>query len=285
MVTRQRPRSTRLLVVVLVSISLAVITLDYRQGEDGPLAGLGRAALAFMAPLQEAVTEVTRPVGDFFIGLVHLPSLEDENQRLRRELEDVRAAEVESGFQQQQLEQLQDLLGLEQSLAPDSVASVVIANGLSNFRYTITIDVGSSDGVKIGMPVITGSEAAPRLVGRVVRVSLVSSEVQLLIDRGFSVAGKLTVSGETGLVEGQGESDPRMSLVTPGTLIEGNEPVVTQAYEVNGARGAYPPGLIIGTVSRSVPTEAGLEEFVTVRPAVDFSALEFVLVLLTGGEG
>ena len=42
MVTRQRPRSTRLLVVVLVSVSLAVITLDYREGEDGPLAGARR---------------------------------------------------------------------------------------------------------------------------------------------------------------------------------------------------------------------------------------------------
>ena len=76
MVSRQHPRSTRLLVVVLVSISLAVITLDYREGEDGPLAGLGRIALATMAPLQEAVTTATRPIGDFFSGLVHLPSLE-----------------------------------------------------------------------------------------------------------------------------------------------------------------------------------------------------------------
>ena len=76
MVSRQRPRSTRLLVVVLVSISLAVITLDYREGQDGPLAGLGRDALAAMAPLQHAVTTVTRPIGDFFSGLAHLPSLE-----------------------------------------------------------------------------------------------------------------------------------------------------------------------------------------------------------------
>ena len=83
MVTRQRPRSTRLLVVALVSVSLAVITLDYRQGDSGPLAGLGGAAKAFMAPMQRAVTAVTEPVGDFFSGLAHLPSLADENERLK----------------------------------------------------------------------------------------------------------------------------------------------------------------------------------------------------------
>ena len=59
----------------LVAASLAIITLDYRQGDAGPLAGMGRAAQTFMAPLQEGVTTVTRPVGDFFSGLAHLPSL------------------------------------------------------------------------------------------------------------------------------------------------------------------------------------------------------------------
>jgi len=97
-VSRQHPRSTRLLVVVLVSISLAVITLDYREGEDGPLAGLGRVALATMAPLQEAVTTATRPIGDFFSGLVHLPSVEKENERLRRENQELAAAIAAAGI-------------------------------------------------------------------------------------------------------------------------------------------------------------------------------------------
>jgi rod shape-determining protein MreC len=279
-VTRHRPRSTRLLVVVLVSISLAVITLDYREGENGPLAGLGRAALAFMAPMQRAVTEATRPIGDFFQGLVRLPSLEDENQRLRQQNDDLRAQAQHTETVAQQNEQLLDLLELKQSLAPESVASVVIANGLSNFRWTITIDKGSSDGIAEGMPVITGSQDAPRLVGQVIKVTPISSEVQLIIDRDAAVAGKLSVSGETGLVEGQGDEDLRMSLVPPGTAITGNETVVTQGYEVNGEKGLYPPGLIIGTVSRTVP-EGDLQEFITLRPAVDFSALEFVLVLKT----
>ncbi|MDQ3210904.1 MAG: hypothetical protein M3Q20_06915, partial [Actinomycetota bacterium] len=83
MAIRRRPRSTRLLVVTLVSISLAVITLDYRQRDSGPLAIAGDAAKTFMAPLQEAVTTVTQPIGAFFSGLAHLPSLANDNERLR----------------------------------------------------------------------------------------------------------------------------------------------------------------------------------------------------------
>ncbi len=281
MVTRQRPRSTRLLVVVLVSISLAVITLDYREGQTGPLAGLGRTALAAMAPLQQAVTTVTRPIGDFFSGLVHLPSLENDNQQLRR-ANDALRGEIAAGTDlRSQVEQLSALLGLKESLTPTSVPAIVIANGLSNFHYTITINKGSADGVAMDQPVVTGAADAPILVGRVVNVSANSAEVQLIIDRNSAVAGRLSVSHESGLVEGQGEGDLRMGLVTPGTIVQGDETVVTQGYEVNGQRGLYPPGLLIGEVSHVIPGTSDLQEFVTVRPAIDFSSLEFVLVLQT----
>jgi rod shape-determining protein MreC len=280
-VSRQHPRSTRLLVVVLVSISLAVITLDYREGENGPLAGIGRIALATMAPLQQAVTTATRPIGDFFSGLVHLPSLQNENERLRRENEDLRAVNAAGTDRDSQIQRLSDLLGLKESLTPSSVPAVVIANGLSNFRYTITINRGSSDGVELDQPVVTGSAQAPILIGRVVDVSPISAEVELIIDRNSVVAGRLSVSHETGQIQGQGDQDLRMTLVTPGTSVTGDETVVTQGYEVNGQQGLYPPGLVIGQVSRVIPGTDGLQEFVTVRPAIDFSTLEFVLVLQT----
>ncbi len=281
MVSRQHPRSTRLLVVVLVSISLAVITLDYREGQDGPLAGLGRIALATMAPLQEAVTTATRPIGDFFSGLVHLPSVEKENEQLRRANQELAAAVAAAADKESQIEQLSNLLGLQESLTPDSVPAVVIANGLSNFRYTITINKGSVDGVEMDQPVVTGSEQAPILVGRVVAVSAISAEVELIIDRNSVVAGRLSVSHETGQIQGQGDQELRMTLVTPGTSVTGDETVVTQGYEVSGQRGLYPPGLVIGQVSRVIQDADGLQEFVTVRPAIDFSTLEFVLVLQT----
>jgi rod shape-determining protein MreC len=269
------------LVVVLVSISLAVITLDYREGEDGPLAGLGRIALATMAPLQETVTTATRPIGDFFSGLVHLPSIQKENERLRVENQELAAAIAAAADKESQIEQLSNLLGLQESLTPDSVPAVVIANGLSNFRYTITINKGSVDGVELDQPVVTGSEQAPILVGRVVAVSSISAEVELIIDRNSVVAGRLSVSHETGQIQGQGDQDLRMTLVTPGTSASGDETVVTQGYEVSGQQGLYPPGLVIGQVSRVIQDADGLQEFVTVRPAIDFSTLEFVLVLQT----
>jgi cell shape-determining protein MreC len=95
----------------------------------------------------------------------------------------------------------------------------------------------------------------------------------------------LSSSGETGLVTGQGDDDLRMDLVTPGVGIGVTEPVYTTSYEVNGRPGRYPPGILIGTVDRVTPESNAIQESVAVRPAVDFSTLEFVLVLQTGSEG
>jgi rod shape-determining protein MreC len=268
-------------VVVLVSISLAVITLDYRQGQSGPLAGVGRTTRAAMAPLQEAVTTVTRPVGNFFSGLAHLPSMADEIQRLKGDLAAANAQNETNALLREQYQSLLDLLNLQQSLDPNAVPAVVIANGVSNFEWSVTIDKGSADGVEPNMPVVAGSALSPLLVGIVIETTEHSADVQLMLDRDWSAAARLGTSGEAGDVQGQGDADLRMSLVTPGTEVAGNEAVFTLAYQAAGRPGLYPPGLLIGQVSRTVPSENSIEEFVDVRPAVDFSTLQFVLVLQT----
>lgn len=284
MAIQHRPRSARLLVALLVCASLAVITLDYRQGESGPLAVLGRAAQAAMAPLQRAVTAVTRPIEDFFSALAHLPTLQQQNELLREKLADYET--IVSNAEENRLlaEQLMALAGLRQ-LNPGSVTAPVIANGVSNFSWTVTIGKGASSGVQLDQPVIAGTEDAARLVGRIVRVTESSADVELIIDPDHSVAGILASSRETGLIEGQGDQDLRMSFISPTTEIQGGEAVFTEAYEVKGQRGRYPPGILIGTVSRLVPGDNDLEAYVTVQPAVDFSDLRFVLVLRTRGGG
>jgi rod shape-determining protein MreC len=286
-VARPGPRNTRLLVVGLVAASLAIITLDYREGEAGPLANLGRGAQAFMAPLQEAVTTATRPVGDFFTGLAHVPTLARENQDLKSQLADLQARVAIDAQILAQNRQLEEALGLKRTLFPSSVPAVVIANGLSNFDYSITIDKGSNDGIAVDQPVITGSVESPRLVGLVVSVTPISANVQLLIDRDFSVAGGLASSGVTGLVVGQGDQDLRMDDIPADTEFPtGGQPeyVFTVTYKIADERGRYPPGLLIGQVSKVYQGTTPLAE-VSISPAVDFTSLEYVLVLQTQTAG
>jgi rod shape-determining protein MreC len=128
--------------------------------------------------------------------------------------------------------------------------------------------------------------AAAGLVGRVTRVGPDSALVQLIIDPDSYVAGRLDISRTTGLVGGEAEHDLRMGLVDTETEVQPGEQVVTAGYKIPGiAEGVFPPGILIGSVSRVLPNEADLEKYITIRPAVDFSTLDVVLVVLSGGSG
>ncbi len=282
MALKQRTRSTRLLLVTLVSISLLTITVDYREGSSGPLAAAGRAALTVISPMQDAVSRITRPIGNFFSALVHLPSLRAANERLRTQLSRLQSSAALSSSDEARLKELEDILNIRQSLNRPTTAALVIGNGVSNFEWTITIDKGSLDGIRVDMPVV-GSAG---LIGHVVQVAQRSAAVQLIIDPDSAVAGRLVDSRKTGLLSGQGEADLRMGLVDPSTDVKPGEVVETAGYNIPGvASGLYPPGLVIGTVSRVLDDPSALEKFVTVRPAVDFSSLDFVLVVLSNGSG
>jgi rod shape-determining protein MreC len=282
---RSRARSTRLLVVALVAVSLVTITIDYREGDDGPLASIGNAALTVISPLQEVVSKVTHPIGNFFSTLFRLPSIRHERDVLRERVDALETQLSETRSDQARLADLEALFGLRESLGPkvQTTAAQVIANGVSNFEWTIEIDKGSSDGIARDMPVIAGSG----LVGHVVQVGANSSRVQLIIDPDSFVAGRLDVSRQTGLLSGEGNQDLQMSLVESTAEVSPDERVVTAGYRIRDvAESLYPPNVLIGTVSRVLEQEAATEKFVTVRPAVDFSSLSLVLVVLSrdGGE-
>jgi rod shape-determining protein MreC len=283
---RQRPRSARLLVVTLVAISLAIITVDYRAGAGGPLEAAGRAVSSALAPMQKAVSSVVQPVSDFFSSLAELPSLAERNDALEAQIEDLKTAQQLNQQLEGRIEDLEQILGL-QAILSRTIPARVIASGVSNFEWTITIGAGSDDGVAVNMPVVTGGSDGPRLVGRVIQVTPISSVVQLLIDRKFGVGGTLSTSREAGIVEGRGEDELRMRLVGPGVEVNATEPesVFTLGFQVNGESGLYPPGILIGTVSRAFSEPGSVETFVTIRPAVDFSTLQYVLVMVRGRAG
>jgi rod shape-determining protein MreC len=270
-------------VVSLVAASLAIITIDYRGGDEGPLAEVGTVVNSALAPLQRAVSSVVQPVSDFFSDLADLPKLSQRNETLEQQIENLRTLTQQNQELQKQILTLKELLGLQTVLEEETIPAQVIArSSASNFEWTITIDHGSDEGVAVDMPVVTGDAGAPRLVGRVIAVTPNSAAVQLVIDRGFAVAGLLSTSNEAGIVEGRGQDDLAMDLIEPDTKVSETEPesVFTLGYEIGGQAGLYPENLLIGTVSRVFSGPDSVETFVTVRPAVDFSTLGYVLVLV-----
>jgi rod shape-determining protein MreC len=274
MALQRRTRGTRALVVTLITASLVTITVDYKEGSSGPLAEVGKAALSVIAPMQDGVSRAFRPVSHFFSSLAELPSIRDQRDQLRAQVAQLKQQLNESVPYQQKIQELEGLLNLRSTLLSDmqTTGANVIGSGVSNFEWSITIDTGSGDGVKTNDPVI----AQYGLVGHVVQVTPTDAKVQLIIDPDSRVAARLDVSRETGLLTGRGTQDPSMGLIDASTNVQPNEGVETAGYQ----GGLFPPGIPIGTVASVTSTPGSLTKTVTVHPAVDFSTLDSVLVVL-----
>jgi len=271
MALSRRARSTRLLVITLVFISLMTITIDYRGGQSGPLEAAGKGALTVVGPMQQAVARVAHPVGAFFSGIVHIASLQSQNRQLQQQVRNLRTENTQAGEAISENDQLRGLLQIKQRLGLKGVAAGVIGESVSNFEWAVTIDAGSDQGVKADEAVVSGDG----LVGHVTSVTPRWSKVTLILDPTSNVAGRLVQTGDSGLVVGNGNHDMVMQMVTPGAQVEPGEAIVTAGFR----GGLYPAGILIGLVSHVAPAEGSLAKVVSIAPVVDFSSLQFVMVV------
>jgi len=149
-----------------------------------------------------------------------------------------------------------------------TAAEIIGAASTPDFR-TVTIDKGSQEGLAVDMAVI----APAGIVGRVVIPSQRASKVQLLIDRNAAAGAIVARSRAQGVVVGTGETRLRMDYVSTSSDVVVGDTVVT-----SGVDGIYPKGLVIGRVDNIDKTSGAWQ--IGIVPAVDFSSLEQVLVVL-----
>ena len=141
----------------------------------------------------------------------------------------------------------------------------------SDWASTLTIDKGTRQGLRPDMAVI----APAGVVGRIVVPSAQAAKVQLLIDRNAAAGAIIERSRAQGVVVGEGDQRLRMEYVSEVADVVVGDVVVT-----SGIDGIFPKGFIIGRVD-AVEKSGGTYKRITVKPAVDFSSLEDVLVVLT----
>jgi rod shape-determining protein MreC len=271
----RRSRRHRFLLVLLVLTSVTAITLDYRGVDGGSLDSVRGAARDALAPVQAAASRVLEPVGNFFGGIGRYRSLQQENARLRADLDALRGSQLANEGAERERQALLELLRLDVAAAVPGVAARVISVSPSNFQNTIVIDRGSDNRLAVGMPVVTGGG----LVGRVLETSRTRATIQLITDRSASVGVRMTGSGEVGVATGSGATEAlKVDFVAATATVAPGEAVVTSGLEGS----PYPPEIPVGTVRSTDRPPGAVQQEIRVDPAVDLGRLEFVKVLLCG---
>lgn len=260
----------RPLLVFVAAIVLHLVLISAQVNTTAGIPFIQVATFGVFSELQRGTMTVFNSVRKLWTGYVVLRDVQQQNDALRREVQTLQVRLQEERAQAQRTESLRQLLELRQRSGLSTVAAEIIAAGANPEFRDMTIDKGSSDGLRPDMAVISPAG----VVGRVILPSARAAKVQMLVDRNAAAGALIERTRVQGIVIGQGDS-LRMEFV-PGTAdVKPGDLVVT-----SGIDRIYPKGFVIGTVER-VERGPGTYHEITVRPAVDFSRLEDVLVVLT----
>lgn len=259
------------LAVMLAHILLISAQVNSRSG----VPVLEGFAFGVLSEIQRGVSAAVSGVNRAWDGYIALRRTREENDELKRRLA---AAEIQVQEQRALADRargLAELLDLRKRLSLSTAAAEIIGGAsVPGFR-TVTIDKGTRDGLRPDMAVV----APAGIVGRVVMPGGRSAKVQLLIDRNAAAGALVERTRAQGVVVGDGDNRLQMEYVS-----EVSDVVVGDVVVSAGIDGIYPKGFVIGRVE-SIEKSGPAYRRIVVRPAVDFSSLEDVLVVLTPTGG
>ena len=259
-------------IIFLVAIIAQVLLVSAQVQTKSGVRAIEAVSFGIFARIQGTTSSAVRGVRDVWTNYASLRGARDENETLKKQL-----AEMAVELQAQRglaarAANFQELLNLKTSIDLPTAAAEVIAGNANPGMRQITINRGTADGVLANMAVISPRGVVGRIVGQ---PAAHAARVQLIIDHS-AAAGALTERTRAGgMVVGVDKQPPlAMELVSNLAEVTVNDAIVT-----SGVDGIYPKGYTIGWVD-SVARGPGLYQIITVRPAVDFSSLEEVLVVL-----
>ncbi len=261
----------RIVLVILLIISILLLTLYVREGEEGILHDTQRIAIEIFAPIQKGVFVITSPFKKAYLYIANFGTVYDQNKELKKEVKELRQAILSLKTFEEENKRLRELLAFKKKNEFETISAQVIGKSATNWRYTIIIDRGSKDGIKKNMPVIV----ADGLVGQVTEVSGYASQVKLIIDPKSGVGAQLLESRETGIVEGEVGGNLSLSFITREANINKGDAVVT-----SGLGGLYPKGIYIGLVEEVDQKSYSLYKEIIVSSPIDFSKLEEVMIII-----
>ena len=266
-------RRTRLVLGVLVIVAIVLITLDFRDGGASPARGLGAD---IFGPVERVTHDVTDPVASLFDSVTGGPSAQGTIASLQRQNAQLRAQLSAAQLTKTATKQLAQLLQMDAGAYRIVAADVIAAGG--GFSDTVTLDVGSDDGIKAEETVLNGSG----LVGTVTQVSASTSTVLLTSDASSLVGVQIAGGGEIGEVAGTGKAMSgsamlRLTLFDANAVLHPGEQLVTYA-SINDQ--PQVPGVPVGTIVSVSGNAGALTQTALVRPAVNFTSLGVVGVVV-----
>jgi rod shape-determining protein MreC len=271
-----------LVAAVLVLFSLALITVYFRESEEGTLHSAQRIGLSVAMPFEVAGERIARPFRDAWGWTSDLVGAKQENEKLRKQIEALRQRVIQEQTAVSENDRLRDLLsfvdGPSFPAGFTGVSTRVVGRPPSAYNQQVLIAAGSSAGIRRNDPVVTQDG----LVGLVTNVTSNGAKVTLLTDQSSAVSAIVLESGSAGLVR-HGPSDSSalvLDRVGKDEFVEEGNLVITAGWRSGKLESLYPRGIPVGMVKSVGQQDVDLYKRIQVAPLVNFDALAEVIVLV-----
>ena len=262
--------------IVIILFAVIVIILVSSVTRGGNVSFLQNATGVIASPLQKVVSSTVNWFDTIYGYLYQYDSLMAENESLRAQLADAQQSArdgIEASEENVRLRELLNLRDKNSSFVLES--SKVVLWSSSNWSSSFTISKGKSSGIELGDPVITEYGV---VVGQITELGENWATVSTLIDVDMSVGAFIGETGTSGMVVGEfslmKKKQAKLTYLADGAQIFAGDDVLT-----SGQGGAFPQGLVIGTIS-AVQSEAGGQiEYRIIEPTCDFDSLVQVFII------
>lgn len=270
----------RAIVVALVLVALTLVTISFRSPTAGALHDIQGAGSTVLRPFQIAATRVAAPFRDAYDYVHSLANAKSENQKLRKENQQLRLSAVIAAGRAAKYPALLKLLHFEQGRAfPNDYQAInvaVISPPSGPFSHDLTIEAGSSSGVRLNSPVVSGDG----LVGIVSNVFPHTAEVTLLADPDSFVAARDVNTQVRGMVHTGPGGTLILDQVQKQLRVKARDVLVTAGTRNARYPDLYPYGIPIGRVSSVGATDTATFLQVQVQPYANLGSLDAVGVLV-----
>jgi len=253
--------------LLLLFFSSRTVVMDFKD-----------MGLSTYSGLRQSVHKLQSFITGTVLSIQELAVLKEQYDELAERITRYEQLERSAADIRQENNRLREQLGFSQILTYRYIAAEIIGRDPDNLFSSLVVNRGKKSGVTSNMPVIAYQNGVETLVGKVVRTARVESLVMPLYDSTSYISARLAESRIEGIVEGQGSPDVPLLLRfvrrrTRGEISIG-EPVVT-----SGLGGVYPPGIILGRVSRVLYQDNDTSIEIEIESSTDFSRLEYVFVI------
>jgi rod shape-determining protein MreC len=270
----------RAVLVALVLVSLTLLTISFRSPTSGALHGLEGAGSTVLRPFQIAARRVAQPFRDAYNYFDGLANAKSENVKLRKEVESLRSQALLNLEKAQQEEQKSKLLHFIQGptfpTGYRAVSTRVISSSDSPFARSLVITAGTSAGVRLNAPVVSGDG----LVGLVSNVYSSTAVVTLLSDTQSVVPAVDVQTNASGVVHPSSAGQLILDQVSKQLPVNVGDQLVTQGTIDPRYPDLYPSGIPIGQVTQVNATDTSSFLLVQLQPFADLSSLQAVSVLV-----